>query len=158
MAAKNLPTELTQQAFPPALLATVQALKLGRVAQLEEMVDYLRLADRLGQINRDVVLDDSGVPRLMGFAAWLRAPAADLWRFSCGGVAPLLELTDADLTGGPLLFVLDLLAERPGYAYHACRMMTRLPGVRFTAGWRTDGRLRVWSTRQCRESDNRKIS
>ncbi len=84
-----------------------------------------------------------------GCIAWLRCRPEQFPLFTAGDEAAVSALPVEDLRGGPVLFVVEILAPEPWSAYRAIRMLSRLPGVRTIAGYRMDGSLHMKRVRSC---------
>lgn len=102
--------------------------------ELDPMIEDWLCCHALGQFSQ---LADGA-----GFVAWVRFQPNHLPEPPLPRIAELVERFGAEeLRTGSTLYILDLLALKPGAAYDVCRKLSRLPGVRDLAGLRL-GRLR----------------
>ena len=126
-----------QQAFHPewavALLARLMCRTSGREdeASMERELD---LCASLGQFRLHL---DSGTGRLFGLFAWLRGSEAICDEHFVGGsIDSILTVPRDNLSNGPHLMIVAILAIPPLSAYKMVRETTLWPGVERICGWR----------------------
>lgn len=78
-----------------------------------------------------------------GFVAWHRIELEHIDLLFGGNLDAVLALSIRELTTGPVCYVAEVLAEKPGEAYKAMRELRQLPGLTHWAGWRNTDRRKV---------------
>lgn len=134
---------MTESYLPSLTACYLRALgrDAGDGREFTTMLATLELAHDLGQL---VLLDG-------GFYAYLRCRMQHIDRFYARDLAAVKALGRQELISGPVVFVAEVLATKPGVIGRAMLNLRRLPGVEYLAAWRNQVRWKV--RRVLREAD-----